>query len=138
MSLTESKPIMLFDGVCNMCNSSVALVYRNDRSNNIFFVPFQSETARVLLQPFGIDNREMVSVMYIHKGKLYMYSDAVIEIGRTMGGFWALSWCLYLIPRVVRDALYSYIARNRYRFWGIKRSCLIPAPEFIARVFTLN
>lgn len=131
---TPNSPIMFYDGVCNLCNQSVQFVYKHDGSKNIRFLALQSETARGLLTPYGIDANKLNSVIFIKNEQIYLYSAAVIEIGRTMGGVWAIGGLGYLIPAFIRNVVYRLIATHRYRFWGVKSVCERPTPEFLARV----
>jgi predicted DCC family thiol-disulfide oxidoreductase YuxK len=125
--------LLLFDGVCHMCHSAVQFVIRHDKSQSICFASLQSEIARRLLAEYGYEG-DMKSVVYIEGTNLYTKSDALIQVGKKMSGGWrALSRLCLLIPRFIRDPLYEWVARNRYRWFGKSEQCLLPTPDVRAR-----
>jgi len=127
-------PVMFYDGVCNMCNGSVQFVMRYDRSHSIRFLSLQSDLAAELLNPFGQDNKELFSMLLLHEGKLYSQTDAVFRTATLMGGIWSVLGQLGLwVPRRLRNAVYRFIARNRYKWFGKKETCPLPSPELRAR-----
>lgn len=123
MSKTEQH-IVFFDGVCNLCNSSVRILIRNDKKARLKFAPLQSEDARELLKPFG--NIHSDSVLYLKNGILYDKSSAALQISRKLDGLWPLLIVFIIIPPFIRDAIYKQIAKNRYRWFGKKDQCMIP------------
>ncbi|MDG1572882.1 DCC1-like thiol-disulfide oxidoreductase family protein [Robiginitalea sp. M366] len=130
MELPEGKRIILFDGVCNLCNRSVQWLLERDRSDRFRFAPLQGETGRILTAQRGIDTREVDSILLIDPGTAYyIKSDAALEIARQLSGYRWIPRLLGWIPRSLRDAVYDLIARNRYRWFGHKTHCMVPSPE---------
>lgn len=130
----QPEHLLLFDGVCHMCQASVQFVIRNDASQRICFASLQSDIARRLLAEHGYDASQLKSVVFIDGQTLYTKSDALLRLGKRMGGGWrALSTLGLLIPRLIRDPLYEWVARNRYRWFGKSEQCLLPTPETRAR-----
>ncbi|OIQ28533.1 MAG: thiol-disulfide oxidoreductase [Bacteroidetes bacterium MedPE-SWsnd-G2] len=134
--LTESK-IIFFDGVCNLCNTSVQYVIRHDSDNVFKFAPLQSELAKELLSPYGVNVSELNSIVYYDSGiAVYENSDAAIKIASQLDGAVSMLKYFWWIPRFLRDPIYKFIAKNRYRWFGKKDACMIPTPamksKFIA------
>lgn len=125
--------LILFDGVCNFCNYWVTFAIKRDRKNKLKFTPLQGETAKQLLPQFHIDPSSLSSVIFIDNGKVYTQSSAAIQICKHLDGGWKLFYGLIIIPKFFRDFLYNIIARNRYKWFGKKESCLIPTAELKER-----
>ncbi|MBU6159258.1 MAG: thiol-disulfide oxidoreductase DCC family protein [Bacteroidetes bacterium] len=121
--------LVLFDGVCNLCNHSVQLLLKIDSKKKLVFGSLQSEKAKSLLTDHGIDPNQMNSIVFLKEEKAYTESDAVLHICKTIGGVWQIAYLFILIPRFIRDALYRFIARHRYRWFGKRESCMLPSPE---------
>jgi len=127
------QPVILFDGVCNLCNSSILFIIQHDPTAKFKFASLQSEFGKNQMQKFGLDVSELESVMFIKNGKLYQKSNAALEIARHLSGAWPLLYGLKIIPPFLRNSVYNWIARNRYRWFGKKDACMIPTPELKAR-----
>lgn len=124
-----SKPILLFDGLCGLCNRSVNFVMDHDPEATIFFAAMQSEAGEYLLKKFSGRLIDMDSVLLLEKGELYDRSDAVIRLaGYLRGPVRLLSWG-WLVPRFLRDALYDFVAARRYRWFGGLPECRVPDTE---------
>ena len=129
-----SSDIIFFDGVCNLCNGFVQFIIRHDPAGRFRFAALQSEAGQVLLAEHGLPPvAEPESVLLLSGGQLYSHSSAVLRIARGLGGVWALAGVGGLLPRTWRDALYRFVARNRYRWFGRQESCMLPTPELRAR-----
>ena len=126
-------PIVLFDGVCNLCTASVQFIIRRDRAAIFYFAPLQSEIGREICQSHGLDPVDVQTFVLISRGRMLVRSDAAIEVISRFGGAWKFVTIFRLIPRVVRDWIYSTIARNRYRWFGRADACMIPTPDVKAR-----
>ncbi|MBK7477991.1 MAG: thiol-disulfide oxidoreductase DCC family protein [Haliscomenobacter sp.] len=126
-------PILLFDGVCNLCNGTVQFILRVDRKQVFRFASLQSEIGQQLLRTAAYDGPPLDSVVLIKDQKAFIHSEAVLEIARLLGGGWALLYGFSVIPKGWRDRLYSWIAQNRYRWFGKKEQCMIPSPKLRAR-----
>jgi predicted DCC family thiol-disulfide oxidoreductase YuxK len=124
---------ILFDGVCNLCNGSIQFVIQRDRSGIFNFAALQSTVGRELLQEYGLPVNDLYSVILIKNGKAYQRSRAALEIARHLSGLWPLLYIFIIIPPFIRDSIYNWISRNRYRWFGKKDDCMIPTPELKSR-----
>jgi predicted DCC family thiol-disulfide oxidoreductase YuxK len=129
----EENRIILFDGVCNFCNFWVNFAIKRDKKKKLHFTPLQGETAKQLLPYYHINPTSLSSVVFIDNGKAYTQSSAAIRICKYLDGGWKLFYGLMIIPKFIRDFFYNIIARNRYKWYGKKESCMIPTPEFRQR-----
>lgn len=124
--------IVLFDGICNFCSSSVQFIIRRDRKGRFRFASLQSKIADQLLA--GHDRSgKMDSIVLIDHGKCYTESTAVLLIASRLDGLWKAAAIFLLLPKGIRDPLYRWFARNRYRWFGKMDSCMIPSPEIRER-----
>ena len=127
------NPILLFDGVCNLCNGVVQFVIRHDPAGRFRFAALQSEAGQALLKQFSLPTSQFDSFVYVKDGQFYTESTAALLVARDLGGAWSLLWGLIVVPRFLRDAVYRLVARNRYRVFGKQDACMIPTPELRAR-----
>lgn len=128
--MKEPKKIILFDGVCNVCNGFVQFIVKRDKEDLFRFASLQSEIAQKLLSERKIDTRKINSVVLIEpEVAYYLKSDAALEIGKELKGYRTLSKIFELIPKTLRNIVYDLIARNRYSWFGKKDECMIPTPE---------
>ena len=125
----KEVPIVVFDGVCNFCNYWVNFAIMRDRKQQLKFTTLQGETAKQLLPQYNINPTSLSSVIFIDKGKAYTQSSAAIQISKYLNGGWKLFYGLMIIPKFIRDFFYNIIARNRYKWFGKKESCMVPTPE---------
>jgi predicted DCC family thiol-disulfide oxidoreductase YuxK len=124
--------ILLFDGVCNLCDGLVQFIIRHDKKEQFTFASLQSAAGRDLLRRFELPN-DLSSFVYIRGERAYRRSAAVLLVLKDLGGLWQLAYACRLVPRFIRDWVYDLIARNRYRLWGKKDSCMLPAPRLKQR-----
>ena len=129
----SSESILMFDGVCNLCNRLVDFIIRKDRRGNIKFVTLQSPAGRSLFRKIGLTEVDIDSVVFITGGNYFIKSSAVLHILKTIGGGWKLLYGLKIIPVCIRDYFYDIIARNRYRIFGRSDTCMLPAPDIVNR-----
>jgi len=129
----HKHPILLFDGVCNLCNGFVQFVIRRDPEAVFRFAPLQSEIGQALSRRAGLSAEEISTVVLFHRGRFFTHSDVALEITRLLPGFWPLLYGLRIIPKPLRDAVYNWVARNRYRWFGRQESCMVPTPELRQR-----
>ncbi len=130
----NSRAILFFDGVCNLCNTTVDFVLDRDRSGEILFSSLQSEFAKQFLGNKDVDTDDLFSVIFWRDGKLYFKSRAAMEIGKQMGGFWRLlAYMGHILPPFIRDALYDWVAKNRYKWFGQRETCRLAKPGEKAR-----
>lgn len=132
--LPKGKKILLFDGVCNLCNSSVQYVIKRDKNDEFRFVALQSDLGQKILKHIGIADRNIDSIILYLPGIAYYYkSSAVIEISKSLQGFFNYGMLFRLLPAFLRDVVYDYVAKNRYKWYGKQESCMIPTPELKAK-----
>lgn len=129
----ENHPIVLFDGVCNLCNGFVQFAIEHDKQAKLKFTSLQSDAAQQLLEPLGQADQPLDSVILVENGKLYTKSAAGLRILRHFGGTWRLFYGLIIFPKLIRDFVYDIIANNRYKWFGKKNECWIPTPELRSR-----
>lgn len=125
--------LLLFDGVCNLCDHTVQWVLTHDQRGIVSFCSIQSEVGSQLYLKHGFDPSEPKSMMLITPQGCFVKSDAVIHLAILMGGRMAWLAVFKFIPRSIRDLAYSFIATNRYRFFGRKDACMVPQPEWMGR-----
>lgn len=123
------QPIILFDGVCNFCNSAVNFVIKRDRKNLIRFAPLQSEAAYQLLTDYNMSTTDMTSFIFIEDEKVYTQSTAALKVCKHLKGIWPLLYGFIVVPLFVRDGVYKWIAKNRYKWFGKKSECMVPTVE---------
>ncbi|MBO6576119.1 MAG: thiol-disulfide oxidoreductase DCC family protein [Rhodothermales bacterium] len=130
---TAGKPIILFDGVCNLCNGAVNYVIDHDPQGTFRFGSLQSEAAAELLDRAGLPEDYLDSIVLVEGDAFFAGSDAALRIARRLSGPARWLWPLRVVPRPIRDAVYGWIARNRYRWFGKQDTCRIPTPDLEAR-----
>ncbi|HPG12752.1 MAG TPA: thiol-disulfide oxidoreductase DCC family protein [Chitinophagaceae bacterium] len=131
--MNKETPLVIFDGVCNFCNYWVNFAVKRDRKKRLLFSPFQGKTASKILLDYNINPTTITSVILIDNGKAYSQSSAAIRICKYLDGGWKLFYILLIIPKFIRDFLYNIIARNRYKWFGKKETCMIPTPALKER-----
>ena len=127
--------IVLFDGVCNLCTSSVQFIINRDPAGIFRFASLQSAYAQGALKQHGISTSpdDLFSIILLANGKIYSRSDAALEIARYLSGWWPALRVFKIVPRFIRDAVYNWISLNRYKIFGKKEACMIPDPELKMR-----
>ena len=124
-----SDNIVIFDGVCNLCNLAVRFIIKHDSRDIFRFTSAQSEIGEEILSRFGINTPEPESVFILQKDTLVKKSSAALAITAELDGFWKYLAILRFIPRPIRDFVYDWIARNRYRWFGKREECMLPSNE---------
>jgi predicted DCC family thiol-disulfide oxidoreductase YuxK len=132
--MNQGSPIILFDGVCNLCHGLVQFIIERDPKARFRFASLQSEVGQRLM-PSGVnpDPENLDSVVLIEGTRAYTHSAAVLRILRQLGGGWQLLAAGLVLPRFLRDAAYRFVARNRYRWFGKQNECWLPTPELKSR-----
>lgn len=134
LNLPTDKKIILFDGVCNLCNSSVIQVINRDKKNIFLFTALQSETGQKITENLGIDTTKIDSIILYEPNKaFYVKSAAALRIMKEFSGLWKLMQIFTILPNAFNNIFYDFIARNRYKWYGKKDSCMIPTPELKAK-----
>ncbi len=129
----ETAPILLFDGVCNFCNSAVQFVLKRNHLANIRFAPLQSEVAQSILLQYQLLPNKIDSIVFINKGKAFTKSTAALQVCKHLRRGWPLLYAFIIVPPFIRDFFYDWIAKNRYRWFGVREQCMIPDSSIKAR-----
>jgi predicted DCC family thiol-disulfide oxidoreductase YuxK len=125
--------VVIFDGVCNLCNGVVRWIIPRDPTNRVRFTALQSVAGQRLLQQHTIDATTIDSVIVVDGDTVFVESDAALRICRYLRWPWPLLQYLRIIPRTWRDSIYRWVARNRYRWFGRREQCMLPTPEHVQR-----
>lgn len=129
----RDHPIVFFDGVCNFCNYWVNFAIKRDKKKKLRFAALQGETAARILAAHQLPINSLSTVVLIDNGKVYTQSSAALRISKHLDGGWKLLYGLMIIPKFIRDFFYNIIARNRYKWWGKKETCMVPDPGLVER-----
>lgn len=127
--MKDGKSIILFDGVCTLCNASIDFVMKRDRTNRFLVGALQEPISKKLLSDFQVDPAYLDSLVLVEKGKIYFRSTAALRIAKRLSGAWPLFYLFIVIPAFVRDPIYDWIGKNRYRWFCMKSTCRIPSAE---------
>lgn len=127
------QPIILFDGVCNLCNRAVQFIIKHDKKNIFRFASLQSEAGRKLLSEYSLPLNELNSFILIENGKAYSRSTGALRVVKKLNGILPWLYSFIIIPKIFRDSIYNWVAKNRYQWFGKKEECMIPTPELKAR-----
>ena len=133
MGASDPLKIILFDGVCNLCNSSVQFIIKRDPESRFRFAALQSPFVQEQLRKFNLPVNQLYSVMLIENGRVFQKSTAALKIALSLGGGWPLLYGFILVPPFMRNWIYDWIAANRFKWFGKRAECMIPTPELKAR-----
>jgi predicted DCC family thiol-disulfide oxidoreductase YuxK len=129
----NTQPTILFDGVCNFCNNAVNFVIKRDKKSIVKFAPLQRDAGLQLLKQYNLPTDDMKSFVFIDDGVAYTQSTAAIKVCKYLSGAWPLCKVFIIVPKFIRDGLYNWVAKNRYKWFGQKETCMIPTPDVRAR-----
>jgi predicted DCC family thiol-disulfide oxidoreductase YuxK len=127
------RDVVIFDGICNLCAHSVRFILRHEAKPEILFASVQSAAGARLLRDFNFDPDDARTFVLISGGAAYVKSAAAIRVARHFRGPWKVLSAVKLVPRPFRDWLYDVVARNRYRWFGRRETCMVPTPELAGR-----
>ncbi len=136
MNNFKGKSIILFDGVCNLCNSSVNFILKHDKKKQFIFTSLQSDAAKKILLQFPMKIFNLDSIILIENGLIYEKSTAALKISKHLYNGYQLLYIFIILPKVIRDWVYNYIAKNRYNWFGKKDTCMIPSEKIKNRFLT--
>ncbi len=126
MDLLPAKPLLLFDGVCNLCSTEVQFLINHDSKGNLMFTSQQSERGQAILNNFNLKHLDLQTVVLIDNNLVYIKSAAIIRTFKYLDSVWRYGYFLNIIPRFISDFFYGILAKNRYRWFGQKEACWIP------------
>jgi predicted DCC family thiol-disulfide oxidoreductase YuxK len=133
-NLPKNKKIILFDGVCNLCSGAVQFVIKHDKNDIFRFASLQSDLGQSILQHIGVDPQKNDSIILYEPGvAYYSKSNAAFEIAKGLSGVFNLGVVFSILPEALRNLLYDFVAKNRYKWYGKMESCMIPTPELQAK-----
>jgi len=136
MSITNKKPIILFDGICNLCNSSVKFILKHDKKEQFLFTSLQSDAATKILLQLNYKNNDLSSIVLIDDNNIYLKSTAALRITKELSPFWNWFYVMIIIPKKLRDYIYDFIANNRYKWFGKRNTCLVAYSKYKERFIT--
>ena len=125
-SISEKHSILLFDGVCNLCNHSVQFIIQRDSREQFRFAALQSEIGQAIIQKYDLEEDLLQTLVLIEKNRVYLRSTAALRVARQLNGLWPLLYIFILIPPFIRDRVYDWIANHRYRWFGKRQHCMMP------------
>lgn len=133
-NLPENKKIILFDGICNLCDNTVQFIIKHDKEDIFRFVALQSDLGKEIISRIGLDISKTDSIVLYKPGHAYYYkSQAAFEISKGLSGMYQWLSIFSILPKWLTDKVYDYIARNRYKWYGKKDECMLPTPELKAK-----
>lgn len=127
--MNQSKSIVFFDGVCNLCNASIDFIIKRDRHNKFLVGALQDGFSKELLSKHQVKEDYLDSLVLLENGEIFYKSTAALKIARRLSGLWPVFYPLIILPTWLRDPVYDFIGKNRYRWFGKKNTCRIPTPE---------
>jgi len=134
VDIPKNKKVILFDGVCNLCNNAVTIVIKYDQKNTFLFAAIQSESGKKIIDYLDIDTSKTDSIILFEPGISHeIKSTAALNVMNNFGGIWRITSLAFLFPKVFRDFIYDFIAKNRYNWFGKKDNCMIPTTALKAK-----
>lgn len=133
MQKPDQHPVIFFDGMCNLCSSTVRFVIKNDPGALFRFASLQSESGQQMLSTFKLPGSHFNSFILLQNGQIYTKSTGALIVARQLSGGWKWMSVLLIIPRFIRDGVYGFISNNRYKWFGKKTSCWLPTPALKQR-----
>ncbi|HRH51587.1 MAG TPA: thiol-disulfide oxidoreductase DCC family protein [Panacibacter sp.] len=130
VELNELKnPVVLFDGVCNLCSTSVQFIIKHDPKKTFRYASLQSDFGQQVLKQFGLPADELNSFILLEEGKIYTKSSGALRVTKKLNKLWPVLYGFIIVPPFIRNAVYSWVAHNRYKWFGKKEACWLPTPE---------
>jgi len=127
--MTPKKSVILFDGVCNLCNASIDFILKRDKNNKFLVGALQEEPGKKLLSQFEVNPEYLDSLVLIEDDQIFFRSTAALKIAKNLSSLWPIFYAFIILPSGFRDGIYDWIGRNRYRWFGKKNTCRLPTPE---------
>ena len=131
--MKNTEQILLFDGICNLCNGFVFFIIKRDPAAKFKFATLQSDFGQIQLKKFDLSSVKLKTIIYLRDEKYFLKSSAVLHALKDLGGLWKLFFVFIIIPAFIRDFFYIVIASNRYKIFGKRNTCMTPEPEIAQR-----
>lgn len=129
----KHTPVLLFDGYCNFCSSTIQFIFKHEKNKTMYFASLQSPAGIEILKHYNIDPTKIDSLVLIENEKAYIKSTAALKLSTHLKALYPLLYGFIIVPAFIRNVLYDYVARNRYRWFGKSESCMLPDKEFAKR-----
>jgi predicted DCC family thiol-disulfide oxidoreductase YuxK len=129
----DNRPVVLFDGVCNLCNRLVQFIIKKDKKKQFLFASLQGKTGQDVLKKFSLPANDLNSFVLLEENRIYTKSTAGLKMLKKLGGGWQLLYAFIIVPKFIRNGIYNWIASNRYKWYGKKDACMIPTAELKER-----
>ncbi len=129
----DQKSILLFDGVCNLCNRSVQFIIKRDKEKRFLFASLQGKAGQELLSKFYLPINDFNSFVLLENDRVFTKSTGVLKAFKKLSGGWRLCYVFIIVPKFIRDAIYTWIAKHRYKWFGKNEKCMVPTPELKGR-----
>ncbi|MGI9531770.1 thiol-disulfide oxidoreductase DCC family protein [Lutimonas sp.] len=126
----DQKTLILFDGICNLCNGSVQFILKRDKKEKFLFASLQSDAAKNVLLQYNVKKIMMDSIIIVEDGEVFYKSTAILKICRNLNWPWPLFYPAIYLPLIIRDSLYDFVANNRYKWFGVQDHCTIMMPAY--------
>ena len=126
--MSQPKSIIFFDGVCNLCNASIDFVIQRDKEDHFLVGALQDDFSKKILSKFKVKEDYLDSIILLEKGEIFYKSTAALKIARNLSGLWPALYPLIFLPKTLRDPIYNWIGKNRYKWFGKKNTCRLPSP----------
>ena len=131
--IPRGKKVILFDGVCNVCDGFVQFILKRDKKAEYYFASLQSDIAKQLMEKHNVQVEELSTVVLINGNQVYTHSDVPLVVAKSLGGIYPLFSIFKVLPKGFRNKIYDWVARNRYKLFGKKEACMLPKPEWHSR-----
>lgn len=129
------QQVIFFDGLCNLCNGAVQFVIKHDKKSLFKFAALQSEYAKSKLMPYTLQTKQGDSILLLQNAELYEQSTAALKIAKQLNGLWPMLYVFIIVPPFIRNSIYKFIARNRYKWFGKQENCWLPTANLEKRFF---
>jgi predicted DCC family thiol-disulfide oxidoreductase YuxK len=134
--LKPTQPIIFFDGVCNLCNGAINFIIDHDKNGYFKFAPLQSEIAKEFIPQSTLENTD--SIILLDSDKIYSKSTAALRVAKKLDGMWKILYSLIIFPKFLRDFVYDFIAKNRYKWFGKRDTCRMPTKDIKDRFLKMD
>lgn len=133
--IATQLPVILFDGVCNLCSNAVQFVIKRDKKSAFRFSSLQSAFGQNLLKHYNLPNAGFDSLILFENEKIYTKSTAALMVAKRLSGAWPLLYFFIIVPPFIRNTIYDMVAQNRYKWFGKKETCWVPSRQLKIRFF---